>query len=160
MKYSCLPEINYLYPFLWVPRFKTLCFKLFSFIGPLWTTHFVIFSYVVFCFAVQLLSRVWLFATLWTAARQPSLSFAISQSLLRFMSIESVMPSNNLILCRPFSPCPQFLPASESFPVNQVLVSGGQNIGASASVLPMNTQDWFPLGLSGLISLLSKVHVL
>ena len=58
----------------------------------------------------------------------------------------------------PLSSCPQFFPASGSFPVSQLLASGGQSIGASAlaSVLPMNVQGWFPLGLTGLISLLSK----
>ena len=58
----------------------------------------------------------------------------------------------------PFSSCPQFFPASGSFPVSQLFASGGQSIGVSAlaSVLPMNIQDWFPLGLTGLISLLSK----
>ena len=55
----------------------------------------------------------------------------------------------------PFSSCPQFLPASGSFPVSQFFASGGQSIvvSASASVLPMNIQDWFPLGLTVLISL-------
>ena len=58
----------------------------------------------------------------------------------------------------PFSSCPQFLPASESFPMSQLFASGGQSIGVSAlpSVLPMNTQDWFPLGWTGWISLQSK----
>ena len=58
----------------------------------------------------------------------------------------------------PFSSCPQFSPTSEFFLMNQLFTSGGLNIGASASVtvLPMNSQDWFPLGLTGLISLLSK----
>ena len=58
----------------------------------------------------------------------------------------------------PFSSCPQYFPASESFPMSQLFTSGGQSIGASASapVLPVNTQDWFPLGWTGLISLLSK----
>ena len=56
----------------------------------------------------------------------------------------------------PFSSCPQSLPASESFQMSQLFTSGGQSIGASASVLPMNIQDWFPLGLIGLISLQSK----
>ena len=58
----------------------------------------------------------------------------------------------------PFSSCPQSLPASESFPMSQFFTSGGQSIGisASASVLPKNIQDWFPLGLTGLISLQSK----
>ena len=58
----------------------------------------------------------------------------------------------------PFSSCPQSFPASESFQMNQLFVSGGQNItvSASASVLPMNIQDWFPLGMMGWISLQSK----
>ena len=58
----------------------------------------------------------------------------------------------------PFSSCLQSFPASRSFPMNQFFASGGQSIGisASASVLPMNIQDWFPLGLTGLISLQSK----
>ena len=55
----------------------------------------------------------------------------------------------------PFS-CPQSFPAPGSFAMSQLFASGGQSIGVSASVLPMNIQDWFPLGLTGLISLLSK----
>ena len=66
------------------------------------------------------------------------------------------MPSNHLILCIPFSFCPQSFPASGSFPKNGLFASGGQSIGASASVLPMNIQGRFPLGLTGLISLQSK----
>ena len=107
---------------------------------------------------VQSLSCVWLFATPWTAVCQASLSFTISQSLLKLMSIELVMLSNHLILLAPFSSCPQPFPASGSFPMSQFFASGGQSIGAlaSPSVLPMNIQDWFPLGLTGLISLQSK----
>ena len=56
----------------------------------------------------------------------------------------------------PFSSCPQSLPASQSFPVSQLFTWGGQSIGVSASVLPMNTQDWSPLGWTGWISLQSK----
>ena len=56
----------------------------------------------------------------------------------------------------PFSSCPQSFPTSGSFPMSRFFASGGQSIGASASVLPMNIQDWFPLGLPGFISLLSK----
>ena len=79
----------------------------------------------------------------WTAACQASLSFTISRSLLKLMSIESVMSSNHLILCHPFSSCSQSFPASGSFPMSQFFISGGQSIGpsASASVLPMNIQD-------------------
>ena len=74
---------------------------------------------------------------------QASLSFTISQSLLKLMSIESVMPSSYLILCHPFSSCLQSFPASRSFLMSQLFTSGGQSIGASASasVLPMSIQD-------------------
>ena len=104
-----------------------------------------------------LFSRVWLFATPWTAAHQAPLSFTISQSLLKLMSIESVMPSNQFVLCCPLLP-PSIFPSIRSFPTSRFFVSGGQSIGASASalVLPMNVQGWSPLGLTGLISLLSK----
>ena len=66
---------------------------------------------------VQPLSCVQLFVTLWIAACQASLSFTVSWSLLKLMSIASMMPSNHLILCHPFSLCLQSFPASESFPV-------------------------------------------
>ena len=93
-------------------------------------------------------SHVWLFATPWTAAHQAFLSFTISQSLLKLMSIDSVMPSSYPIpsIVVPFSSCPQSFPASGSFLMSQPFASGGQSIGASASalVLLMNIQDWFP----------------
>ena len=80
------------------------------------------------------------------------------QNLLRLMSIELVMPFNHFILCCPFSSCPQSFLASGSFSMNQYFASSDQSIGASASasVLPMNIQDWFPWGLTGWISLQSK----
>ena len=108
--------------------------------------------------SVQLLNCVWLFATPWSAARQASLSITNSWSPTKPMSIESVMPSNHLILCRPFSSRPRSFPASGSFQVSQLFASDGQSIGvsASASVLPMNIQDWFSLGWTGWISLQSK----
>ena len=92
--------------------------------------------------------------TPWTAARQASPSFTISQSFLKLTSTESVMPSNHLILSSHL----QSFPASESFPMSQFFTSDGQSIGvsASASVLQMNIQSWFPLGLTSLISLLSE----
>ena len=97
--------------------------------------------------SVQSLSRVRLFATPWIAACQASLSITNSRSLLKLMSIKSVMPSSHLILCRPLLPCPQSLPASGSFPMSQLFTWGGQSTGvsASASVLPVNIQDWSPL---------------
>ena len=102
--------------------------------------------------SVQSLSHVRLFATPWTAACQASLSFTNSRSLLKLMSIESVMPSNHFILCSLILLSPS-IPASGSFPLSQFFSSGGQRIGASASasVFPMNTQDWFSLGWTGFL---------
>ena len=100
--------------------------------------------------AVQSLSCVWLFVTPWTAACQASLSFTISQSLLKLMSIGFVMPSNISSSVVPFSSCLQSFPASGSFLLSSLFTSVGQSIGTSASVsvLPVNIQDWFPLGLT------------
>ena len=78
-------------------------------------------------------SVVWLFETPWTAACQASLSFTVSWSLLKLMSIESVMPSNHLILCYPLLLCLQSFPASGTFLMNRLYASGGQSIGASVS---------------------------
>ena len=93
-------------------------------------------------------------ATPWTAACQASLSIITSWSLLKLMSIKSVMPSNHLILCHPLLLLPSIFPSIRVF-FND---PDGQSTGAaaSASVLPMNIQDWFPLGLTGWISLQSK----
>ena len=109
------------------------------------------------CYSVQLLSRVWFFVTPWTAACQASLSISNSWSLLRLMSIGSMMPSNHLILCHPLFLLPSF-PTSGSFQMSKLFTSGGQSIGVSASisVLPLNTQDWSPLGWTGWTSLQSK----
>ena len=81
-----------------------------------------------------------------------------SQSLLKLMSIESVIPSSHLILCCPLLLLPSVFPSIRVFPMSLFFTSGGQRIGASASasVLPMNIQDWFPLGWTGWISLQSK----
>ena len=105
----------------------------------------------------SLLSHVQFFVTPRTAACQAFLS-TTSQSLLKLMSIESVMPSNHLILCHPLLFLPQSFPAPGSFLMSQFFASGGQSIGAlaSASVLPVNIQDLFPLGWTGWISLQSK----
>ena len=76
----------------------------------------------------------------------------------KLMSIESVMPSNHLILCRPLLFCLQSFPSSGSFQMSQFFASGGQitGVSASTSILPMNIQNWFPLGWNGWISLQSK----
>ena len=96
--------------------------------------------------------------TSWTAASQASVSINTSRSLLKLMSIELVMPSNHISLCCPLLLLPSIIPRVRIFSMNQFFVSGGQSIGlsVSASVLLMDIQDWFPLGLIGLISLMSK----
>ena len=112
----------------------------------------------LFVTVVQLLRLVRHFVTPWTAACQVSL-----------LSPSPRICSNSCPLSRwchptfsssvvPFSSCLQSCPASGSFPMSQLFVSGGQSFGvsASASVLPVNTQDWFPLGWTGWISLLTK----
>ena len=113
---------------------------------------------VILVVIIQSLSHVRLFVTPWTAAHQASLSLTISQSLIKLMSIKSVMPSNHLILCCPFLLLPSIFPS--------IRVSSGESslsirwpkywVSASASGLPMNVQDWFPLGWTGWISLQSK----
>ena len=110
------------------------------------------------CSSVQLLSRVQLFATPWTAACRASLSIPNSRSLLKLISIESVMPSNHLILCCLLLLPPSIFPSIRVFSNSQLFTSGGQSIGVSAlaSVLPVNIQDWFPLGWTDWMSLQSK----
>ena len=107
--------------------------------------------------SVQSLSHVQLFVTQWIAACQASLSITNSQSLFKLMSIESVTPSNHLILCCPLLLLPSIFPSIRVFSNELAITSGGQSIGASASapVLP-DVQDSFSLGWTGLISLQSK----
>ena len=119
--------------------------------------------YLHFFIVVQSLSRVQLFATPWTAARQASLSITNSWSLLKLISVESVMPSDHLILCHPLLLPPSIFPQHQglfkwvsSHQVAKVLEFQLQFFKVSASVLPMNTQDWSPLGWTGWISLQSK----
>ena len=88
--------------------------------------------------------------TPWAVAHQASLSFAISWSLLKLMSIESLMPSNHLVLCRPLLLLPSILPSITVFSNELALVWKLQYFGhlmALTSVLPMNIQGWCPLGL-------------
>ena len=104
--------------------------------------------------SVQSLSRVWLFVTPWITARQVSLSITNSNSCPSSWWCHPAISSSVI----PFSSCSQSLPASGYFPISQLFTWGGQSIGvsASASVLPMNTQDSSPLGWTGWISLQSK----
>ena len=106
------------------------------------------FDYFV---VIQSLSCVQLFETQWTTVYQASLSFTISWILLKLM-----MPSNHstiLFSVFPFFSCPQSFPSSWSFPMSWFFASGDQSIGALPSVLSMNIQGWFPLGLTCLILL-------
>ena len=108
---------------------------------------------------VQSLSRVQLFVTPWTAARQTSLSITNSRSLLKLLSTESVMPSNHLILCCPLLLLPSIFPSIRVFSnelVRHIRWPKYWSIGASASVPSVNIPDWFPLGWTSLISLQSK----
>ena len=109
-------------------------------------------------FIVQLLHHVQLFSAPQTAAHQASLSFTISQSLLKFVSIESVMPSNHLILCCPLFLLPSFFPSIRVLSNDLALCITWPKYWSFslASVLPMSIQGWFPLGLTGSIFLLSK----
>ena len=111
--------------------------------------------YLLITFSRKYLSPLWYssvqfnrsvlsdFVTPWAAAHQASLSITNSWSLLKLMSIKSVMPSNHLILCCPVPLPPQSFPSSGSFPMSQFFTSGGKSTGvsASASVLPMNIQN-------------------
>ena len=115
-------------------------------------------------------SPVQFFTTPWTVAHQAPVhgvsqarilewvAISFSRSLFKFMSIESVMPSNHLIFCHPYLLLPSTFPRFRVFSLSQFFPSGGQSIGASASAsaFPVNIQGWFPLGLTDLISLLAK----
>ena len=105
---------------------------------------------------VQSPSHVQLFATPWTAAGQASLSLTISRRLPKFMSIESVMPSNHLILCHPLLLLLSILTSIRVISNESAVHISGQSTGASASFLPKSIQGWFPLRLTCLISLLFK----
>ena len=101
--------------------------------------------------AVHSLSHLQLLATPWTIAHQTSLSFTNSWSFLKLMSIESVMPFNHLMLCCVLLLLPSIFPSINLFQWVGFFTSGGQSTRASASlsVLPVNTQGWFPLGWTG-----------
>ena len=97
-------------------------------------------SPLLFVVVVEPLSCVQLFETPPTITRQAPLSFTISQSSFKLVSIESVMPSNRLILCHPLHLLPSVFPSIRVFSNSRLFASGGHSIGASASVLPMNSQ--------------------
>ena len=147
--FLCCPEMNY------------LIFEFQVFGQPLLVIHFL--TGCVLCFSccavvVELLSCVQLFATPWTAAPQASLSFIISQSLLKLMSIESVMPSNHLILCCPLLILPSICPSIRVFSnVSALCIRWPKYWSFSFSISPSNKYSGLiSLGLPGLNSLLSK----
>ena len=114
-------------------------------------------SRITITFSVQFSSVTQLCPTLCDPMNHSTPGRPVQHQFLKFtklMSIESVMSSTISPSFVPFSPCPQSFPASGTFPVSQLFAWGGQNIGvsASASVPPMNTQDWSPLGWTGWIS--------
>ena len=116
--------------------------------------EFSIFSYRPYIDVVQSLSHVRLFVTSWTAAHQ-------IHYLLEFAQTHVLWVDNAIEPSHPLSPVlllPLVFPASGSFLMSQLFISGGQSIGASVSVsvLPMNSQDWLPLRLTSLISLQFK----
>ena len=110
------------------------------------------------CSSVQSLSRVGLFVTPCIGAHQASLSITSSRSSLKLMSIESVMPSSHLILCRPLLLLPAIPPSIRVFSNESALASGSQctGVSASASFLPKKSQGWSPSEWTGWISLQSK----
>ena len=117
---------------------------------------FHLFPFCLNMVVVQSLSRVQIFATPWTPACWTSLPFTISHSLLKLMFIDLVMPSNHLIFCPLLFLLSSIFLSIRVFSNELAFCIRWPIIGTSASVLPMNIQGWFPLGLTGLISLLSK----
>ena len=130
------------------------------------TKNTVVYMSIFYISSVLSLSRVWLFAP---CTPSPHLRHGLEHARLPCPSPNPEAYSNSCPLSQwchptisssviPFSSCLQSFPASGSFPVSQFFTSGGQTIGvsASASVLQMNMQDWFPLGLTSLVSLQSK----
>ena len=112
----------------------------------------------VISLTVQSLSCVWLWGIPWTSACQASLSITNSRSYLKLMTVESVMPSNDLILCHPLLLPTSIFPSIRVFSNESVLWIRWPKYSAStsASVFPVNIQDWSPWGWTGWVSLQSK----
>ena len=123
-----------------------------------WVTSHISEHLVNVCYCCSVLSHVLFFVTPWTAAHHASLSFTISYICSNSCPLSQWCHSTISSSVIPFSSCLRSFPASGSFPMSQLFASGGQSIEASTSapVLPMNIQGWFPLGLTGLISLQFK----
>ena len=133
MLYYCSPFKFKIFSVIYLTKhsYEWVCLLLLQSFKECW--HF---SFAV----VQSLSHVLFFVTPWTVAPWTFLSFTISQSLLKLMSVESVRPSNHRILCCPLLLLPSSFPASGSFSMSRFFASDGQSLEASASVLPMNIQ--------------------
>ena len=139
---------------------------LYIFLYSVWVGHLFCFGtqtsipryirYTLPCCSVA--SCIQLFVNPWTVACQASLSITVSWACSNSHPSDRWYHPTILFSVVPFSSCPQSFPASGSFPMSQLFALGGQRTGdsASASVLPMNIQGWFPWGLSGLIYLVSK----
>ena len=110
--------------------------------------------------SVQLLSCVQLFATPWTAAHQASLSITSSQSSLKLMSIESVMPSNHLILCRPLLLLPSIFPSIRVFSNDSALRISGQSFGVSASTSVLPTTEWASIKMTMVLLICHSISLL
>ena len=126
-------------------------------------TQVNVFNYlyeIILFSSVHLLSRVQLIVTPWTTACQASLSITNSRSLLKFMSIYSVMPSSYLILCHPLLLLPSIFPSIRTFSnVSALHIRWPKYCSFSVNISPSNelkSKDWFPLRLTGWISLQSK----
>ena len=161
MKIYCqVQDLPVLFPLPWDQwYFQLWTFSLSNIFEASWEIVFYLYPHILLQFSsVQSHSRVWLFATLWTAARQGSLSITNSQSLFKLISSSHCCHPAISSFVVPVSSYFQSFPTSGSFPMSQFVVSGSQSIGVSASapILPMDIQDWFPLGLTGWISLQSK----
>ena len=128
-----------------LPSFLSYFLKLFTAANSLHIYNIVV---------IQLLSHVQLFVTPWTSACQTPLSFSISQSLLEFMSIESVMPYNHLIFCCPLSLLPSIFPSITVFSSESALCI--RWLFSFSINLPRSIQCWFPLGWTCWIFLQSK----
>ena len=159
----CCCWIEYSVNINWIKFNDTAIYMVIYIFVDFLSAHLLIFCLLINCWqrgiqfsSVQSLSHVRHFVTPWTAAFQASLSITSSQSLFKLMSIESMMASISSSVV-PFSHLQSF-PASGSFQMSRFFASGGQSIGvsASASVFPMNIQDWSPLGWTSWISLQSS----
>ena len=154
----CFSDIYYTLKCMYKAQVSVLTWMLIWFSNGCIYYHCWLFSFTMWVNSVQSVNHVRLLVTPWTAACQASLSITNSWSLLIFMSIESVMPSHHLILCRPILLLPSIFPSIRVFPNESVLhIRWPKYCTYSFSISSSSEyQDWFPLGWTGWISLLSK----